>query len=132
MVCNNTKRDIVIFVIMILDIGNFRNLFHNILNSINLKKIINALHHAGKTLKSHTGVNIFLCKFCIVTVSVIIKLAENIVPDFSITVALTAGFAVRTAAAILFAAVKINLTARTAGTLSMLPEIVFLTKSYYM
>ena len=62
----------------------------------------------------------------------IVELGENIVPDFHISVAVTAGLAIRAAATVLFAAVKINLAAGTAGACAVLPEVIRLAKLYNM
>ena len=62
----------------------------------------------------------------------IVELGENVVPDFHIAVAVAARLAVGTAAAVLFAAVKINLTAGSAGTCAVLPEVVLLAELYNM
>ena len=47
MVCYNTKRNILFLILVILNACNLGNLFHYILNGINLKKIINTLHIIG-------------------------------------------------------------------------------------
>lgn len=117
---------------MIFNSRNFGDFFHYILNGVNLEKIINTLHNAGKPFKAHTGVYILLLKLCVVTVAVIFKLTENIIPKFNISVALTAGTACGAAATIFFAAVKINFAARAAGTLAVFPEIIFLAEPYDM
>ena len=33
-------------------------MFHNVLNSVNLKKIVNTLHNNGKSFKTHTRINV--------------------------------------------------------------------------
>ena len=67
-------------------------MLHDILNSIDFKDIIHALHNAGKSFKPHTCVNIFIFHFGIVTVSVTVELAENKVPYFDNTVAVACLF----------------------------------------
>ena len=106
-------------------------MLHNILNGVNLKDIVNALHNTSKSFKSHTGIYILLSELCIVAVSVIVKLREYVVPDLHVSVALTAGLTFGRAAAVLFASVKVYLGARTAGTGAVFPEVVSLTELNY-
>ena len=116
MVGNNTKRNIVLFVIVVLNAGNFADFVHCILNGINLENIINALHNACKSFKSHTRINIRVCKRRIIIVAVVVELSKYIVPKLSKSVTLTAGAAIGRAAAVLFASVKIYFRTRSAGT----------------
>ena len=66
----------------------------------------------------------------IVIIAVIIELGEYVIPEFNISVAVTAYTAGGLAAAILFTSVKIQLGAGSAGTFAVLPEVIFFTKSY--
>ena len=61
--------------------------------------------------------------------TVIIKLAEYVVPYFDVTVALAAYGTSWLAAAVLFASVVVDLRTWAARTGTMLPEVVFLTKT---
>ena len=56
--------------------------------------------------------------------SVILKLCEDIVPDFHVAVTVTARGTVRLAAAVLLSAVIVDLTAGAARTCAMLPEVI--------
>ena len=58
MVGYNTKRNIALFIFMVLDARKVNNMLHYILNGVNLKEVINALHNAGKAFKTHARVNI--------------------------------------------------------------------------
>ncbi len=108
----------------------FANFVQNFAYCVNLKHIVNTLHNAGKTLKSHTGVYIFALKFGVFAVSEVVKLRENVVPYFHITVAVAAGFAVGRAAAVLFAAVEIYFAARSTGSRAVFPEVIFFAEPY--
>ena len=101
---------------MIFDSRLFAYGGDDVLYRVNLKHAVNALHNAGETLKTHTGVYVFGGELCVVAVPVVIELRENVVPDFHIAVAIAAGLAIGLAAAVFFAAVKIDLRAGTAGT----------------
>ena len=109
MVSDNTKRNISLFVGMIFNIRNLYYMLHYVLNSINLKKIVNTLRNTGKSFKAHACVNVAAFKLCVVARAVIFKLGENKGPDFNKAVTVTARGAVRLAAAVLLAAVIINL-----------------------
>ena len=61
--------------------------------------------------------------------TIVIKLGKYVVPDFHITVAVTANRTTRFATAILFSTVIINLRTWTTRSGSMLPEIIFFTKT---
>ena len=129
MVCNNAERNIVLIVFVIFCTRNLADFFHNVLNGIDLENIIYTLHNASKSFKAHTCVDILLSKFGIIAVAVIIELAENIVPKLNISVALATGTAIRRAAAVFFAAVKINLRAGTARTRAVLPEVILFAEA---
>ena len=62
-------------------------MLHDILNSIDLEDIVNALHNASKSFKSHTCIDVLALHFLVVTVSVAVELAENEVPYLDDTVA---------------------------------------------
>ena len=128
MIGNYTKGYIVLFVVMIMHTGNFRNFLHYILHGIHFKQVIHTLQYTSKALKTHTRIYVLLNKIRIIAVSVIIELAENNIPKLRISVAITAGGAGRFTAAVFFTAVKIDLTARAARSLTMFPEIIFLTE----
>src|SRR5699024_671290 len=59
-----------------------------------------------------------------------VKLGEHNVPEFDIAVTVAADAAGRLAAAVLLAAVKIDLRAGTAGAGTVLPEVVLLAHAY--
>ena len=91
-------------------------MFHNILDCIDKEKVVNALHYAGKTFKSHTCINVGVVKRSVVAVAVVFKLRENKVPNFNKSVALAAYAAVGTAAALVLASVEVNFGAGAAWT----------------
>ena len=129
MVGNNTKRHIVLFIIVILNTCDFRNLLHSILNRINFKDIINTLHNASKSFETHTGIDILLCKFGIIAVTVIVELAEYIVPELGESVALATWSTIRRTATVFFTTVKINFRARSARTRAVFPEVIRFTET---
>ena len=61
--------------------------------------------------------------------AVILELGEYVVPYLDVTVALTAYGTARFAAAILLAAVIVDLGTRTARTCAMLPEVVLFAEA---
>ncbi len=117
MVGDNAKRNIGLSICLVLNTGNVRNMLHDILDSIDLENVVNVLHYAGKTLETHTGINILALHFSVVAVSVTVELAEYEIPDLDdiIDLALSLKFlAVELSAAAY--SVEVDLTARTART----------------
>ena len=129
MVGDNADGNVILFVVAVLLAGDSADLADNLLNGVNLEHIVNALHYASKTLKTHTGVDVLLCELGVVAVTVVVELGEYVVPDLHIAVAFAAGLAVGRATAVLFAAVEVDLGARTAGTRAVLPEVVSLAEA---
>ena len=132
MVCYNTNRDVVFAAVTVFLSCDIANRVKYFAYCINLKEIINTLHNTSKTLKSHTRIYVLLNKLGVVSVAVIVKLRENVIPDFHESVTIAAGLAIRAAAAVFNSSVKINFRARTARTLSVLPEVIRLAKLYYV
>ena len=116
MVGNNSYRNVVVLIITVFFACNFANGIEYLSYSVNLKEIVNSLHNAGKTLKTHTGIYVFLSKLGVIAVTVVVELRENVVPDFHKSIAIASGLALGRTAAVLNSAVKINLRARTART----------------
>ncbi|CDC63211.1 uncharacterized protein BN660_01846 [Clostridium sp. CAG:448] len=124
-----TDGNIVFLVFTVGLTGNFTDLVQNTAVGINQEHIVHALHHTGKPLQTHTGIDVFLCKFGIVPLPVVIELGEHVVPDLHVTVAVATGAAIRLSATVFFAAVKIDFGTGTAGTGTVFPEIIFLPES---
>ena len=103
-------------------------MFHNVLNSVNFKKIVNTLHNNSQSFKTHTGINVRVRQTVIVTVLVLVKLRKYKVPNFHKSVTFTANTAVRLTAAVFFAAVKIYFGTRAARTCTVFPEVVLFAK----
>ncbi len=105
-------------------------MLHNILNGIDLENVVNALHNAGKSFKSHSRINIFALHFGIIAVSVAVELTENEIPDLYDIILIALSFK---ACLVKFSAaansVEMYLAARTARSRTMLPEIIFFAKT---
>ena len=109
MVCDQTDRNVLFFVFLILGISQLAHFISQSAESIYIKDRIYILNYRSQTLQSHTCINIFLDQFCIMTFSVIIKLAEYVVPDLHVPVAVAAYRTVRFAAAVFFSSVIVDL-----------------------
>ena len=96
------------------------------LDSVHLEQVAHALHHAGQALEAHAGVDVGAGQPLIVALAVRIELAEHQVPDLHKAVAVAAGAAGGLAAAVLDAAVEVDLGAGAARTGAVLPEVVLL------
>ena len=125
----NTERNIGFGVLLICDSGNSAYVLHNFLHRIDLEKVIHPLHNAGQAFETHSGINIGMIKRGIISLAVGIKLGEHKVPNLYIPVAVTAHGAGGLSAGILFSSVKMYFRTWSAGTRSVLPEIIFLAKS---
>ena len=112
--------------------GNMLHMVQHALNGIHLKQVAHALHHAGQTLQAHAGIDVRPCQTLVVALAVGIELAEHQVPDLHIAVAVTAHAAGRLAAAVLGAAVKVDLRAGAAGAGAVLPEVVLLAQTHHV
>ena len=116
----------------ILLVGLARDVLHMVqhaLHGIHLKQVAHVLHHAGQTLQAHAGINVGACQTLVVALAVGIELAEHEVPDLHIAVAVAAHAAGRLAAAVLRAAVKVDLGAGAARAGAVLPEVIFLAQT---
>ena len=109
MVCNNTKRNITLLIFVVLNTCNIHYVLHNILNSINLKNIMNVLSDTSKSLKTHTCIDVGICKRCVVILAVVFKLSENKVPEFYVSVAFATNLTVGATATVLLTAVIVKL-----------------------
>ena len=130
MVGYNTDGNIVLKIVAV---GLARNLTYGVKKAsycVYLKEVVNTLHYACKSLKAHTRVDIFLRKLGIITVSIIIKLREYVVPDLHESVTVASGLTVGGSASVLETSVKVDLRAGAAGTGAMLPEVVSLAELY--
>ena len=119
-------------ILCIGTVGLARDVLHMVqhtLDGIDLEQVADALHHAGQTLQAHAGINVGPCQALVVALAVGIELAEHQVPDLHIAVTVAAHAAGRLAAAVLRAAVEVDLRAGAARAGAMLPEVVFLAQT---
>ena len=98
-------------------------------DGIYIENGIHVLNNNSQTLQTHTGINILMGQFNIVTLAISIKLRKYVVPDLHVTIAVAAYGTSGLAAAISFSAVIVDLRAGTAGACSVLPEVVFLAEA---
>jgi hypothetical protein len=129
MVGDNAQGNVHLLALAIVSAGELTDLVGDVHDGVNIKEGVYALADNSQTLKTHTGVNVLLNKLGVVVVAVIVKLGENIVPNFHKAVALAADLTVRAAAAVLFATVIVDLRAGAAGPGTVLPEVISLAKA---
>ena len=132
MVGDNAKGNIHCGVVVIFNSGNLAYLLHNILDGVHLKKVIHALHNAGKALHTHTGIYIRVLHALVMTLAVGIELGENKVPNLDKAVAFAADGAIGSSAAVLGAAVIVNFGAGAAGAGADFPEVIFFAEAVDM
>ncbi len=123
-VCNDAQGNILLRVFAVSDTGLAADFLHDILHGIHKEQVINPLHDAGKAFKAHSGVNVWLFKRGIAAFAVTVKLLENNVPEFDIAVTVAPNCTGWLAAAVFFAAVKVNLRTGAAGQAAMFPEVI--------
>ena len=126
---DNTQRNVHLYALSVGCAGKLCHLVGDVHYSVHIKQGVDILTDNSQTLQTHTGVDILLYKFSVVTVSVVIKLGENVIPDLHVAVAVTTDGTARLAAAVFLATVIVNLRAGTAGTGAMLPEVIFFSKT---
>ena len=124
MVGYNADGDVVFSIFTVSFASDLAGLVDYLTDRVNLEHIVNTLHYASKTLKTHTGIDILLSKLGVVALAVIIELGEYVVPDLHESVAIATGLTVGRAATVLDSTVEINFGAGTAGAGAVFPEIV--------
>ena len=107
MIRDNTERNICLIACSIRYTCNAAYMVAQCFHCIDIKHRIYILHNTCKTLQSHTGINILLFKFCVVVVSVIVKLCKYVIPDFHVPITFTSYCTIRTSATIFLTAVVI-------------------------
>ena len=132
MVGDHADGNIVVLILAVLFARDLFHMMQHALHGIDLEQVAHALHYAGQALQAHAGINVGLSQALVVALAVRIKLAEHQVPDLHVAVAVAAHMAIRLAAAILGATVKINFRAGAAGAGAMLPEVIFLAKANHV
>ena len=116
--------------ILIFHTGLFNHTIQNVSDCIDIEDGIHALHDACQSFQTHTGVDVWMFQITVGTVFFLGILSKYVVPEFQVTVAVTARLAVRLAAAVFRTSVEVNFGTWTARTQTDFPEVVFLTQSY--
>ncbi len=129
MICDNTDGNIFFCLCPIGYPGKFTYLIPDRLDRVHIKDGIHILHHDSKTLQSHSGINIFIGQFFVVSLSIAVKLGEYVIPDLYIAVTLTTHGTSRFVAAVFLSAVKINLRGGATWSRAVLPEVIFFAKA---
>ena len=127
MVSNYLKGNVLICILAIFNSRYLGSIFNDREQKISLKVACLALNYRGNTLQAHTCINVLILQVVILTILCTVKLGKYIVPDFQITVAITAYSTVRTATAPFLTKIDINLRVRTAWTRADFPEIIIQT-----
>ena len=104
--------------------GYLADLVGDVHDGVDVEEARHVLADAGEALEAHAGVDVLVRELGVVALAVGIELAEDVVPDLDVAVAVTADGAAGLAAAVLLAAVIVNLAAGAAGALAVLPEVV--------
>ena len=124
MICHNTKRYVCVVILLVFLSCQSAYTVQKSLVRVNCEKRIHILHNNSQTLQAHARIDIFVFQLCVISVSVVIKLGEHVVPHLDVAVALAAYCTSRLSAAIFLAAVIVNLRTGTAGACAVLPEVI--------
>ena len=125
-----TRRDTSrLFALAVVRAGQLADLVGDVHDGIDIEEAVYILAHAGQTLQAHAGVDVLLLELGVVVVAVVVELGEHVVPDLDIAVAVAADGAAGLAAAVLGAAVIVDLGAGAAGAGAVLPEVVLLAEA---
>ena len=106
-----------------------QTLFLRCLDRIHIENGIHILNDNSQTLQTHTGIDVLLDQVGVMTLAVVVELAEYVVPYFHVTVAVTAYGTARFATAVFFSAVIVDLRTGAAGTCAVLPEVVLFSET---
>ena len=74
MIRADADRNIGSRIVPVGAVGDRANLVQNGAVGVHKEHIVHALHHAGKALQPHAGINVFLRQLGIIAVSVVIEL----------------------------------------------------------
>ena len=109
----------------VVGVGDLADLVGDVHHRVHVEQRVHVLAHHRQPLQAHARVDVLLLQLLIVALAVVVELGEDDVPDLHIPVAVTAHGAAGLAAAILRAAVVVDLGA---GAGTMLPEVVLLAE----
>ena len=129
MVGDDAERHVGLVGLLIVCAGDLGDFIRDVHDSVDVEQGRDVLTHAGKAFEAHAGVDVLLLEFGIIAVAVVIELGEDDVPDLDIAVTVAADGAAGLAAAVLLAAVIIDLGARAARAGAMLPEVILLAEA---
>ena len=110
----------------VMGAGDVRDLVGDVHHRVHIEQGVYILAHHSQPLQAHARVNVLLGQFGVVALPIVVKLGKDVVPDLHIPVAVTAGLAVRAAAAESLPPVIVDLGAGAAGAGAVLPEVVLL------
>ena len=129
MVGDDAQRHVGLVGFLVMRAGDLGDLVGDVHDGVDVEERRDVLAHAGQTLEAHAGVDVLLLELGIVAVAVVVELGEDDVPDLDVPVAVAADGAAGLAAAVLLAAVIIDLGARAARAGAMLPEVILLAEA---
>ena len=124
MVSDDLERDVLLRIFAINDARYLRGVFDDGKEQIRLEVRLLILQHGSQSLKTASRINILVLKRIVLTVFRAVELRKDEIPDFEVTITITANSTVRAAAAALFAKVDVDFRIRTARAGADLPEVV--------
>ena len=129
MVGDDAQGHVVLVGNAVAGAGELGDLVGDVHDGVDLEEGTHVLAHHGQALQAHAGVDVLLGQLGVVAEAVVVELAEHVVPDLDVAVAVAAHGAVGLAAAVLLAAVIVDLGAGAAGAGAVLPEVILLAEA---
>ena len=128
MVCDDTNGNVNLMLLAIFHACLLTNRIADIFYGIHIENGIYALHDGCHTFQTHAGIYVFMIQLGIGAILMRIELCQNQIPEFHVSVAVTANATGRAVAAIFGTAVIIDFRTGATGTCTMLPEVILLAK----
>ena len=125
MVSDNFQRNVSIWIFIILNTSAFCSSLDDWENQISFKVCFAMLQHRRQTFKTSTSINIFMLQWFIRAIWHFIKLSEHEIPNFKVTITITAWCTVRIVTTMFRTLVKENFTIWSTRAFANFPEIIF-------
>ena len=98
---------------------------HGAVQEVRFKVGLLFLYNGSKSLQTTARIDVLMGQVLVGTIFLLVVLREHEVPDFEVSIAVTANCTVRRAAAAFFAQVDVDFGVRTAGARADFPEVIF-------
>ena len=129
-VCDHTNGNVCFMVFAVFHACFCTNSVTDRFYGIYVENRVNALHDSCHTFQTHTGIYVLHRQFCVCAVFFGVELGQYQIPEFHVSVAVTAYAAGRAVTAVFRTTVIVDFCTRTAGACAVFPEVVFFAQFY--